>query len=173
MKSKERFILALISLFLLAVSIALIAVAVPLVPIASIRTGLEMFYGNNIFVVLGILFFIVSLIVFAGSFSRGKLDRFASQGGYHGEIRISFSAIESMVLRVIRGHREINEIKTKIATGQDGLNIMLKITVIPETIIPEMIEKLQKTIKEHIEEMTGITVPVVKVLVDRVTAKDS
>ncbi len=173
MKSKERFILALISLFLLAVAIALILTAIPLIPLDNIRTGLEMMYGNILFVVVGIVLFIISLTIFSGAFNKGKLDRYVSQGGSHGEIRISFSAVESLILRVSRGNRQIKEIKTKITTGQGGLTILLKVVVLPETNIPEMIGNLQEAIKEHIEEMIGITVSEVKVLVEKVSAKDS
>ena len=172
-RSKEKVILALVSVFILAVAAALLVVALPLIPLESIRTGLAALYGNVFLAVAGVLLLLLSLLVFSRAFKREKDGKYVSQGGSQGEIRISFAAIENMVLQVARGSGEAGEIKTKIKGSESGLKILLKINVLPETVIPEITEKLQESIKEKIQEIAGVTVSEVKVMVESVTAKGS
>ncbi|PKM79970.1 MAG: hypothetical protein CVU88_05025, partial [Firmicutes bacterium HGW-Firmicutes-13] len=146
MNYRERVYLAFIAVFLSMAGIGLIILGVPLVSFDYIRTSLELLQGNILLILPGVFFLIVSVLLFFEVFKKKKSIKFISQGSPLGEVRISFSAVESLVLKIGYRKRGIKDIKTKIVQGQDGLTILLKLIVLPDTNIPEITEKLQESI---------------------------
>lgn len=171
MHFKERLCLAFTAITFSTAGLLLIILAVPFVSFDNIRTGLNFLEGNIILVLSGAFFLTISILMFLAALKKKRSSRYIKQVGQLGEVRISFSAIESLVMKEGYQNRGIEEIKTKIIPGKAGLNIALRLTVLPGTNIPETTEKLQVLMKNYLEEMTGAIISEVKVLVEKVTPR--
>lgn len=69
----------------------------------------------------------------------------------HGEIRISINTVESLARKATMRIRGITDLKSKVTVSESGLSVFLKVTVDGEGPIPELTERLQTSVKEHVE----------------------
>ena len=63
----------------------------------------------------------------------------------------------------------IRNVKNAVDISEGNLSVRLKGEVSSEINIPQMSEELQKKVKEHIEECTGVPVNEVKIEISNVT----
>lgn len=82
-----------------------------------------------------------------------------------GSIRISVLALQDMVTRYVVELKDVRNHKVKIITNEKGIDIDLKLAVIPGTNIPELTSSLQAGLKDNIETFSGICVNHVDILV--------
>lgn len=85
-----------------------------------------------------------------------------------GEIRISFRAIENMVLTASRKIKGIREVNTHINFTEQGLVIYLRIRIIPDIPVPALVSELQEKVRGYVQEISGANVAEVKVLVENI-----
>ena len=84
------------------------------------------------------------------------------------EIRISFKAVENMVLTASRKVKGIREVNTRIDSVEQGIVIYMRIKVLPDIAIPGLVNELQARVKEYVQEITGSNVAEIKVLVENI-----
>ncbi len=72
-------------------------------------------------------------------------------------------------MKVIRDIENIKDSKIKVKKQENGISILLKLTVNYDVIIPEMTSELQKTIKDYIETTAGISVNDIQISIDNVS----
>ena len=132
---------------------------------------LETFAGDLKYAALGFVILIIGvlLIAFSGTGAKkkeggGSIISFTEVG----EIRISFKAIENMVLSASRKIKGIREVKTHIGSVEQGLVIYMRIKVMPDLPIPGLVAELQTVVREYIKEISGSNVSEVKVLVENI-----
>jgi uncharacterized alkaline shock family protein YloU len=127
--------------------------------------------GGSIYLVAACLAAFIGMMIVIFSLAGGKKKSDSGIVGFTelGEYRISFKAIESIILTAAKKVRGIREINTYINTTQQGLIIYLRIQPIPELPIPALVAELQETIKEHVQEISGSNVVEVKVLIENIS----
>src|SRR5690606_37300612 len=104
--------------------------------------------------------------------TSGKLpsiDRMTEYGG----VKISFDTIRSLSLKAASRIKGLSDVKTRIRLTDMGVEIDLRAAVDGHTSIPPLTEELQRTVKSHVEEMTGIPVASVGVFISNVAASPS
>ena len=106
---------------------------------------------------LSLRFFIVSLQ--RGSSSAPSID----QRTEFGDIRISMETIENLALKAASRQRGVKELRARIRATDAGIEIVLRAVIDGESPIPQLTEDIQRAVKEHVEEITGI--PVINVAV--------
>ena len=117
--------------------------------------------------VIGLLLFLLSLRLLFSVMRRPKgegVDRL-TEFGY---IRISLDTLESIAQRAARGVKGIRDLTARVRFSSDSpssVGIGLKITVDGETPILLLSEELQRTVKKQVEEIAGVEVNQVSVLV--------
>jgi len=169
-KTREKLVLTLIAIIIIASGIILALVSVPLLPFRYIIDYVELMVRNPFLGILLSAFLVVlALLLLIKGFKRDKESKYFSQEGSGGEVRVSFSTLESLVHRVCSSRREIKNLKTKIALREGNLEILIRMSVLPDTNIPDLIEELQDSVKNYLEEMTGFTIGEVKIMVDTVS----
>lgn len=92
--------------------------------------------------------------------------RAVEQVNEHGEIRISINTVESLARKATMRIRGITDLKSKVTVSESGLSVFLKVTVDGEGPIPELTERLQTSVKEHVETIAGVDVVNVSVSVE-------
>lgn len=126
--------------------------------------------GDLNYTLLGALLFVVGIILLFFSVQSGKKKEESTLVSFTevGEIRISFRAVENMILNASRKIKGIREVNTRLNYTEQGLVIYLRIKVIPDVPIPALVEELQGKVREYVRETSGTDVAEVKVLVENI-----
>ncbi len=127
--------------------------------------------GNFNYTALGFLILIVGVLLIAFFSPGGKRKETGSIVSFNelGEVRVSFRAIENMVLTASRKVKGIREVSTRIDSTEQGLVIYLRIKPIPDLPLPALIRELQETVRNYVQEISGSGVAEVKVLVENIS----
>ena len=126
--------------------------------------------GDLSYTLLGALLLVVGviLLIFSTKGSKKKEGGTIVSFTEIGEIRISFRAIENMVLNASRKVKGIREVNTRLNFTEQGLVIYLRVKVIPDVPIPALVGELQGKVREYVQEISGSSVAEVKVLVENI-----
>jgi uncharacterized alkaline shock family protein YloU len=87
-----------------------------------------------------------------------------------GSVEISSVALESMIRRAARDVRDVRDVQPVLRTDQNGLVVMLRMSVSPDATLPEISQDVQQTVQENLEKKAGVHVSSVQVLIRSVTA---
>lgn len=175
----DRFILTLYSFALIVLSAAGIGLALKVLPFAYAQTLLQDIYagfGPNIpYLIVGIIFLIISLRFFfsAFSFRKQKAEKGIRQRSEYGEINITLQTIQAIAERAARKIKGVRELKTAVKALESGNIIALRISVDGETPIPEMTQKLQFEVKAQVEAIAGVEIAEVTVVVTEVAQQEN
>ncbi|MFD0586804.1 alkaline shock response membrane anchor protein AmaP [Paenibacillus sp. GCM10027627] len=167
-KVVDKLLLFLFSLAIGVVSVFMAALGFGLISREMAFDMLEHLYPFNpisITVgVVGIVLFLISLRFFIVSLQRGSSSsQSIDQRTEFGDIRISIETIENLSLKAAAKQRGVKDLKARVRASDAGLEIVLRAVIDGEHSIPALTEEIQRTVKEHIEEITGL--PVINVAV--------
>jgi uncharacterized alkaline shock family protein YloU len=175
----DRFILTLYSFALIVLSAAGIGLAAKLIPfeyaqmiVREIYSG----YGPNIpYLVVGLIFLIISLRFFFSAFSYKKTrsEKGIRQRSELGEIQITLNTIQTIAERAARKVKGVRELKTAVKALESGNLIQLRVSVDGETPLPEMTQKLQHEVKSQVEAIAGVDIAEVTVVVTEVAQHEN
>jgi uncharacterized alkaline shock family protein YloU len=129
---------------------------------------------RNIFVGISIAFLLFSCrLVYLSIRANNRRLPSIDQRTDFGDIRISFDTVQSLAMRAAGRIRGLGEIKARIHVNDSGLEVELRVVVDGEHSIPQLTEEAQRTVKDHIEEMTGIPVANISIFVSNVSTTSS
>lgn len=118
-----------------------------------------------VYLMLSIKFFLQAL---AG-------ERLPAQAVVHetglGQVRITSEAVENLVRRVVNQVRGITEVKPRVVCSPEGINIFVRVTLSPETNIPETSDEIQNKVGSYMAEVAGINIKTIKILVDGISSE--
>ena len=174
MKAIDRLIVFLISLVVVALGLVLITAAfeknMALSFVTTVLSGPA--YLGWVMLLIGAFIVIIGVIVIVGvafrsdNKSQSGTVETSAEGGL---VQLSVPAIKCIVEQAAKTIPGLNEINTEVHKTPSGVEIRVKITVATEVNIPELANKLQTVIKDQLENMAGLTVASVKVLVVDIT----
>ncbi|MDO4547417.1 MAG: alkaline shock response membrane anchor protein AmaP [Clostridia bacterium] len=103
---------------------------------------------------------------------RGSLDNssVSLSDNENGNVRISIQAMDSLVKRAIGDLSGIASIKTNVLGNEDSISVEVNMALESDVHIPNATMLLQRTVKNFIEEYSGIAVRDVSVLVTSVAS---
>ncbi len=90
------------------------------------------------------------------------------QNTENGAVRISVQAMDTLVKQAIGQADGVEEIKTSIVNHEDSISVNIDMTLRSDVHIPNVTMLMQRSIKNFIEEFSGIAVRDVAVLVSRI-----
>jgi len=161
-------------LILLAVIVGAVAVimggaAMGWIPLSLLRTSIEAVAGSVEYAILSVLLLAFAVFFLLSSLRPGgDNEQTIVQMGPLGEVRTSFKAVETLVLKAARGSKSVREVKTRILNTERGLVIFLRAISLPDQNIPQVTAELQQLVKSYVEDSTGTTVAEIKVLIENV-----
>ncbi|AEE91544.1 conserved protein of unknown function [Tepidanaerobacter acetatoxydans Re1] len=165
----DRIMLAVYALFFSLLAIVLILFSVKIVSFQYVITSLSILYGRWETGVIGIVLLLISLRFLFYGLKSESVPETTVKDGELGRVCITLAAIENLALKVIRDIENIKDSKIKVKKQENGISILLKLTVNYDVIIPEMTSELQKTIKDYIETTAGISVNDIQISIDNVS----
>ncbi|EXX86610.1 hypothetical protein BG53_05800 [Paenibacillus darwinianus] len=178
-KIMDRFLLFIYSLSVFALSVAVLSVVGRLVSRRSALNWVGELYGNNTLlqgVVIGaaVVLVLISLRFLYVALRRGNASAPSiDQRTDYGDIRISIETVENLALKAASRQRGVKDLRARIRIAESGIDIVLRAVVDGETSIPDLTEDIQKSVKEHVEEITGIPVSGVSVFVANIIQSQS
>lgn len=175
MKALDRIVFFLAAIGLLFFSCLLILFALNLMPWSAVTNAVGIFYGlvagREELGVIGLLLFLAGVRL--GQLSLGQKDKkgIVVQETSLGKVKVSLTAVENLVRKLLNPLSEIREVKPSIRGARGKTSITLRIAIIPETNLPQLTERIQTLVKEEVWDILGIEISEVKVLVDNMAAQ--
>ncbi len=169
-KIMDRLLLFLFSLFVGICSIITLYIGITWDGYAD---AIESVFGpyndvlvRNSVLVVSILLLLVSIRFFYISVRRNQdVAPSIDQRTDFGDIRISMETVENLSLKAAARIRGVKDLKARVRVSDAGLEITIRTVVDGESSIPLLTEEIQRSVKSHIEEITGIPVSAVTVFV--------
>lgn len=88
-----------------------------------------------------------------------------------GDVSIALQAVEQMASRVARQIRGVDELTASVRPSGERVAIRLKVVVKPDVAVPPLIEQLQVSVREYVEQTSGLGVSDVRVYVSGVAGE--
>ena len=172
----DKILLSILLLLIAALAVGLFGIATKLVTKGMLDIGVSVIiYEKNALILAGVgfvlLIFVIRLFVAMGK-KRDAAGSAAKQPtsallleGEGGTAYITLAAIDAMVQRHCRGNGKVKECESAVSLVEAGITVNLKLSVLNETIVPELVTDLQKSLREYVETLSGIRVREVNILI--------
>lgn len=175
----DKFLLVLLALCIIVISAACIGVALDLINFNMLAFGASvitngMIENRLILSGIGIVLLAIALRMFVAMGNKREprtepLPKAALMlNSENGTAYITVAAIDSLVQRHCHANGKIRECESLVipsAEPASGISIRLRLSVAPETVIPELSAQLQQSLKEYIQTLCGISVIAIDILV--------
>lgn len=173
LKVFDRILLGILLIAAILVSFVLFGIAANLIPQDQATWFVSLFYmyRENALILAGsglVLLLISIKLLFAGKGKKAgarpasALMKQTEFGGTY----ISLEAIDSMVQKHCRAVSRVKDVHTTLQSTETGVTIGIRLCVLPDTDVVTLSSELQKSLKENVESLTGITVNEIGVLVE-------
>jgi len=165
-----RFILFIIILLFMLVSLVFSFYSFGFPQFTFISELISNLYQNWQMGILFIISFAISGWVIYPAFNfNERFETTRIKNTELGYIDISIEALDDLVKKVVNQQEGINDVLTKLTADENGLNIFLNCKVKSEIVIPELADNIQKLTKSYLEDITGVNVNEVRVLIKNIS----
>lgn len=170
----KKFVIIFSMAILIVVGLFLIFLAIGWIPVKNIEQILISIQEQIIpTIIVGVLLLGggVYLVYFLVREIHYKLT--ISFRNPEGEVRVSLAAVEEFLRRLKGGFDEVREMKPELSMTKKGLEINARLTLEPNTNIPEAATRIQGTIREYVEGVLGIkNIASIKVFIAKIAHKE-
>jgi len=136
----------------------------------SVDSFIQSFWGKFV----GVVAMIIGLAFISAQYLATKKEDCISFDGQDGEVIIAVSAIEDFVKRVAKSFWEVKDATPTIEPKDDGVGVEMKVVLWDDKNIQSTTAKIQKTIKNQIQDFFGLAnVHQVKVFVMRTVSREA
>jgi uncharacterized alkaline shock family protein YloU len=169
-KILDRLLLFVYTLITLIASAVLLTAAFAWIPEDQTISAAHQLYHDlptsYTTIVISLLVLVISLRFLYVTLRRGRAQAPSiDQRTDFGDIRISLDTVENLTLKAASRSRGVKEVKARVRVSPAGIEIDVRALVDGESSIPELTEDMQRSVKELVEEITGIPVASVTVFV--------
>jgi uncharacterized alkaline shock family protein YloU len=165
----DRIILTIYTLCLALLSTVVILFSLKLINLNFIWTNINTLYGRWELLLTGIVFLVVSIRLLISGMRYKTGAEAVIRNTSLGQIRILLSAVETAVIRAAKDVAGVKDIKVKMLRNGDNINIVLKVSIMPDIGIPETTEDIQRNVKSYVEQIIGIKINEIKVVVEGIS----
>lgn len=110
---------------------------------------------------------VVALFGLSVGLSRKKTpESIIVDSNLSGQVSITVPAIEVIIMKAVKKVEGIKDIRPVVSSKPDGLMVYLHMMINPDRNVPQMSESIQSIVKEYIENIAGLQVAEIKILVD-------
>jgi uncharacterized alkaline shock family protein YloU len=167
-QSVWRLVLFVYNLLLIIISAMAVAASLGRPePLAYIELALSTPQNRIILGLVGVVLLIVGVFVFLGTIKlEPKPTSVEVDSSLDGEVSITIPAIKVIIMKAVKKIEGVKEIRPVVTNGANGLQVYLHMMINPDRAIPELSKKVQDEVRKYLEEIGGLKVAEVKVLVD-------
>lgn len=88
-----------------------------------------------------------------------------------GQVKISEEAIANIVSRVVNQVKGVKDVSPRVVFSSEGINIFVRVSLLPETHIPQTTDEIQNKLTNYMSEVAGINIKAVKILVESISSE--
>lgn len=125
---------------------------------------------NILVFVLGIVILLLNLVVLFFCLKFKSVSRYICFKNDGGQVRVSSNSVENIALGLAKKSRSVREAKSKVRFRNNSVDILMRLTVYPDTHVPNLSKLLQSQIKQSVESMTELTVGNIDINIEGVHA---
>jgi uncharacterized alkaline shock family protein YloU len=170
----DRLLLTILTLIIILLSLILLSVALQIIPAADIADLLsEVSYGWPAIIlgVISLVLFLAGIRLLVAGYARNKPLSALLANTDLGVIRISINTLDTLTQKAVRHFKEVKEVKSVVLADPEGVRVQLKISVLPEVVMPELSRNIQEKVKEYVEALSGIQVREVQIYIDNLSVE--
>ena len=167
----DRILLLLCIVTFALLMLSTVLAAFTIVPLEWLDDALALLYGHWEAAAVAAIFFLASVrLLFTGMTSGEPRDTMLCQTE-NGQVRVAISAVRSLVERTARQIKGVKQTKIRLENSRQGMNIYLRIVVLPDLIVPELTAELQQRVRSTLQETLLAEVHDIQVLVEEIAAE--
>jgi len=161
----DKIVLSIYAISLSVLSFLIFLVSLGwMVPLESFQYILTLPNGQIVIGVISGLLFIVSLRFVYMGVQRAPIHAVVHDTEM-GQVRISLVAVRNLVKRVASKVPGVKNVKAAVSLGESGLRVALELKVGVDANVPELADKIQKTVSSYVWDVAGVSVESVTVSV--------
>lgn len=169
-KILDRLLLFVFTLITLIASAVLLVATFAWIPEQQAAAAVRQLYHDlptaYTSIVFGFVVLLISIRFLYVTLRRGRAQAPSiDQRTDFGDIRISLDTVENLSLKAASRSRGVKDVKSRVRVNPSGIEIVIRALVDGETSIPELTEDMQRSVKDLVEEITGIPVDSVTVFI--------
>jgi uncharacterized alkaline shock family protein YloU len=169
-KILDRFLLFVFSLVTLTAAVFALVATFAWIPEGTTQNAVRQLYHDlptaYASIAVGVIVLLLSIRFLYITVRRGRSQAPSiDQRTDYGDIRISLDTVENLSLKAAGRSRGVKDVKARVRVSASGIEIEIRALVDGESSIPELTEDMQRSVKELVEEITGIPVAGVTVFV--------
>lgn len=120
-------------------------------------------------IALVLLAWSIKIFSIAFKHEREKVPMSVSvQNTEHGSVRISISALDTLISHALEHQEGIKQVKSRVINHEDSVSVEIEMSLMSDVNIPNITMLLQRSVKNYIEEYSGIAVREVTVLISSI-----
>ncbi len=172
LKIGDRILLIILVLILMLFSLGLLAIAIGIIPannVGSIISEANRGMSAIVTAAVAVVLFIVGLRLLVASLIPPKALSTILATTELGVVRVSVATLDTLTQKAVHSFQEVKEVKSVVLPDADGAKIQLKITVLPDVVMPELTQSIQAKVKEYVESLSGIRVKEVQVYIENLS----
>ncbi|MCI3920185.1 alkaline shock response membrane anchor protein AmaP [Paenibacillus sp. TRM 82003] len=174
----DKFLLFLYSVVVMLVAGIGILLSLTWIESSDAVAAIQEVYASRpvsvvVLVVCAVLFLLSLRFLFLSLRRSRERSGSIDQRTEFGDIRISLETVENLSLKAAGRIRGAKDVRARVRVDESGLDIQLRSVIDGESSIPHLTEEMQRAVKEHVEEITGIPVASVTVYVANVVQSQS
>lgn len=163
-----RLVLTIYNILLFIIAVAAVAISIgvtePLRYLNMIAASPEnLIITGSVGIALGVL---ALVLLFSGLQRKSNGDSVLVEKGLLGKVYISISAIKLVIMKAVRQVEGVKETRSIVKKAPTGLVITLHMMINPELNVPDLTAATQQKVKEYLENIGGLQIAEIKVLVD-------
>ncbi|MGI6587794.1 MAG: alkaline shock response membrane anchor protein AmaP [Peptococcia bacterium] len=166
---KVRFITGLLSLGYIFVSILFICIALGWFALIDYLDFFLIDLNNRW--ILGLVSFFIFILTFTLFLSCFKIksDKLTTiHQTALGQIDITLSALELLVLKAAKKIPGIQEVKPILKLTENNISVLLKVQVNPDVNIPQITAELQHAVKDYLLQTSGTSLQKIEIQVTQI-----
>jgi len=166
LKAGQRTLIVLLSLILIAVIVTVLLCCWGAVTPSDISSALQ-YLTDNIWanIIVTVLGAFIVVYAFCMMFVASKAPE-PMEALINGTIHITLATLTALAVKYSRSVSGIRDVRVSTSVIADGVQVRIRAAVINEAVIPEVTANVQQTVRDNIENMVGLHVTEVKIIVD-------
>ncbi len=166
----DRVILAIYTISLGIASLGLILLAFGWrTPLEYIRTSALTIPGRIEIGIIGLVLVVVSVRLVGVGISGSPRRRAIKHELALGDVRISVSAVEGMVQRLVRNVAGVRDASAVMERWEDGLSVRVRATVGPGEPVTDLSATIQDAIRTQVQRVIGMPVKQVRIEINHIS----
>lgn len=169
-----RIVYYIVMILVLLMSICLFMFSIGVISLDYIQSYLKLYYNGNwvvniITALVAVFLFIVSIKLMTPGKKQRRLTGALVKNTDLGEIQVSIGTLNNLAQKAVRNFDEVKDVDSNIISEIDGIDVQLRLMIMPDVVIPEITKQIQDEVKDYVESLSGIHVKRVQIFIDNLT----